>query len=152
MTKDEKLKALLGEYCSILNLSVKTLEASEKRCAVIEVKSPDISMEDSDALDAMTSKFARSADLYTQKLLTTILQIKRSTMPTFVDKMNLCEKVGIIHSALDMIKICDLRNEIAHEYWLDQIREQQEQTLKYISVLISNIEDTKSYLKSENLL
>ena len=43
--------------------------------------------------------------------------------PTFVDRMNLCEKLGVISSAADLIEIRDLRNQIAHEYLSDNLTE-----------------------------
>jgi hypothetical protein len=37
--------------------------------------------------------------------------------------MNLCEKLGVIPSAADLIEIRDLRNQIAHEYLVENLTE-----------------------------
>jgi len=66
--------------------------------------------------------------------------------------MNLGEKLGIISSAEKMIEIRDLRNEISHEYWMDQLREQQSYTLDLAPALLENINQAKSYLTQEGLI
>jgi hypothetical protein len=109
-------------------------------------------MDDSDALDALTSKFARTSDIYTQKVLNTVLKLKRVDAPTFVDKMNACEKIGLIEESAKMIQVRDLRNEISHEYWMDQLREYQVLTLEFVPILARNIEVTREYLEKEGFL
>jgi hypothetical protein len=45
-----------------------------------------------------------------------------------------------------MIAIRDLRNEIAHEYWLDQLRDQQNYTIEHIPLLFINMDETKLFM------
>ena len=150
--KTEDLKELLYQSWELLSHSTETLNQSLNRCKQIDLESVVISTEDSDALDALTSKFARCSDIFTQKVLNTVLLLKRVTAPTFVDKMNNCEKIGIISHANEMIEIRDLRNEISHEYWMDNLRKQQKFSIKIIPSLFKNIDLTKEYLINESLL
>jgi hypothetical protein len=76
-----------------------------------------------ESLDALTSKFSRVSDIFTQKVLKSLVLLTREDAPTFVDRMNLCEKLGIISSAADLIEIRDLRNQIAHEYLTENLTE-----------------------------
>jgi hypothetical protein len=146
MNKDDGLIQLLSEYWVVMLQAKATLKVSYDRCKDISLLSDDLTMEDSDALDALTSKFARTSDLYTQKFLNGLLRLKRVDAQTYVDKMNNCEKAGIILSAESMIAIRDLRNEIAHEYWLDQLRDQQNYTIEHIPLLFINMDETKLFM------
>jgi hypothetical protein len=76
-----------------------------------------------ESLDALTSKFARVSDIFTQKVLKSLVLLTREDAPTFLDRMNLCEKLGVISSSEDLIEIRDLRNQIAHEYLSENLTE-----------------------------
>ena len=92
--------------------------------------------EEEESFDALTSKFARCSDILTQRILKTVVFILREEAPTFVDRMNLCEKLGAIPSAKSLIEIRDLRNTIAHEYAVDDLLELYADTLKLCPQLI----------------
>ena len=150
--KNNELKELILVFWETLAQSLEALKKSVERCENIDFSNSDLSDEDSDALDALTSKFARSSDIYTQKLLNSILRFKRENAVTFVDKMNIAEKAKIVKSAEKMIEIRDLRNEISHEYWMDQLRDQQAYTLEITPMLFENIAYTKNFLEKEKIL
>jgi hypothetical protein len=76
-----------------------------------------------ESFDALTSKFSRVLDIFTQKVLKSFVLITREDAPTFLDRMNLCEKLGVIPSSSELIEIRDLRNLIAHEYLAENLME-----------------------------
>lgn len=76
-----------------------------------------------ESFDALTSKFSRVSDIFTQKVLKSVVLLTREDAPTFLDRMNLCEKIGVITLASDLIEIRDLRNQIAHEYTTENLAE-----------------------------
>lgn len=108
------LQSLLDLNWSLLKQALPSFERSLVKCRDFDFSSP-ISFEIEESLDALSSKFSRLSDIYTQKILKTILFLLREDAPTFLDRVNLCEKLGIIPSADEMIAIRDLRNTIAHE-------------------------------------
>jgi hypothetical protein len=54
--------------------------------------------------------------------------------------MNLCEKLGVISSATDLIDIRDLRNQIAHEYLAENLTEIYGDCLKLSEKLLLEIQ------------
>jgi hypothetical protein len=113
--KPEILQPLLRSELANLVRAAASLEKSALKCAKL-VPSPRQTFEEEERFDALTSKFARSADILTQKVLKTLVLLFREDAPTFIDRMNLCEKLGVIPSAKALVGVRDLRNMIAHEY------------------------------------
>jgi len=66
----------------------------------------------------------------------------------FIDMMNKCEKMLILRSADQMIEIRDLRNQIAHEYIPESIRDLIPEVIELTSNLIVNIEDCQLFLET----
>ncbi|MEX0678420.1 MAG: hypothetical protein WD063_15175 [Pirellulales bacterium] len=122
-----------------------SLEKSVAKCSKLE-PSPRQSFEEEESFDALTSKFARSADILTQKVLKTLVLLLREDAPTFIDRMNLCEKLGVIPSAKIMIEVRDLRNMIAHEYATDDLLELYADTLKLAPALLSAISSSEMFI------
>ncbi len=71
MTKDKEILQLLYYNWQLLCESVKTLELSVKKCKNIGIKK-EYSFEEQESFDSLTSKFARTSDIYTQKVLRSI--------------------------------------------------------------------------------
>jgi hypothetical protein len=93
-----------------------------EKCRSLNLAEPR-SFEIEESLDALTSKFARVSDIFTQKVLKSLVLLTREDAPTFLDRMNLCERLRVISSAADLIEIRDLRNQIAHEYLTENLTE-----------------------------
>jgi hypothetical protein len=75
----------------------------------------------------------------TQKVLKTTVLLLREDAPTFIDRMNLCAKLGVIPSAEEMIAVRDLRNMIAHEYATDSLIELYTDTVRLCPALLSAV-------------
>ena len=58
---------------------------------------------------------------------------------SFIDMMNLAEKIGMIESADQLIEIRDMRNQIAHEYIPEAIRDLVPEVIALQEKLINNI-------------
>jgi hypothetical protein len=108
---------------------------------------PPIFFETEESLDALSSKFSRVSDIYTQKVIKTLIFLLREDAPTFLDRMNLCEKLAIIPSAEEMIAIRDLRNIIAHEYLSENLLEIYREIIQLADNLIKSIALTDKFLR-----
>ena len=64
----------------------------------------------------------------------------------FIDMMNKGEKIQILCSADQMIEIRDLRNQIAHEYIPEAIRELVPEVVNFSGLLMKNIECCRTFL------
>ena len=85
-----------------------------------------------------------------QKVLRSIWMLLHESFVPFIDMMNKYEKLLIIKSADQMIEIRDLRNQIAHEYIPDSIRDLVPDVIELTSQLIENIEKCALFLEKRD--
>jgi hypothetical protein len=145
------LENLLNLNWSLLKQALPSFARSLVKCRDIDF-SPPISFETEESLDALSSKFSRVSDIYTQKVIKTLLFFLREDAPTFLDRMNLCEKLGIIPSAEELIAIRDLRNIIAHEYLSENLVEIYREIIQLSDNLIKSITLTDKFLSDRKFL
>ena len=151
MDKDQKNIVLLAETWQLLKISEKSLVKSKIKCSSLILKKK-YSFEDEESFDSLTSKFGRTSDLYTQKVLRTIRLLLHEPFVPFIDNMNELEKIGIIFSADEMIEIRDLRNQITHEYLPEAIKELVPDVLRLTKKLEKNIGLSEKFLSKRGWL
>ena len=145
------LENLLNLNWNLLKQALPSFERSLVKCRDIDF-SPPISFETEESLDALSSKFSRVSDIYTQKVIKTLLFLLREDAPTFLDRMNLCEKLGIIPSAEELTAIRDLRNIIAHEYLSENLLEIYRGIIQLSDNLMKSITLTDKFLSERKFL
>jgi hypothetical protein len=150
MRSETLMREELKKDLNRLDMAVKMLQYSLSQCEKIGIKA-DYSLEELDRFENLTSRFARTSDIYTQKIMKGIILILREEANTFIDRANLFEKLEI-SSAEDLKLIRDLRNEISHEYRVDDITEIFEAVIEYSDKLIEIIEKTREFVEKKNLL
>jgi len=138
------LQNLLDLNWSLLKQALPSFERSLVKCRDLDFSLP-ISFEAEESLDALSSKFSRVSDIFTQKVLKTFIFVLREDAPTFLDRMNLCEKLGIIPSAEELIAIRDLRNIIAHEYLNENLVEIYMEIIELSDTLLKAILETERF-------
>lgn len=149
MSTEAFMQEELKEAMTRLDLSVKMLEYSLARCKKIGIKT-EYALEELDRFESLTARFSRTSDIYTQKVMKGIILILREEANTFIDRANLFEKLNI-SSAEDLKLIRDLRNEISHEYKLNDITEIFEAVIEYSEKLIGLVEKSKAFLVRQGL-
>ena len=147
MTNNQLLINVLNSEWDLLQAAVKTMKLSVHKCQVIGSKE-SYTFEELESFDSLTSKFNRTSDLFTQKVLRTVWMLLHEPFAPFIDMMNNGEKMKILQSADQLIEIRDLRNQIAHEYLPDAIRELVPEVIELSANLIENIETCKVFLES----
>ena len=138
------LQNLLDLNWNVLKQALPSFERSLVKCRDLDFSLP-ISFEREESLDALSSKFSRVSDIFTQKVLKTLIFVLREDAPTFLDRMNLCEKLGIIPSAEEIIAIRDLRNIIAHEYLSENLMEIYTEIIQLSDNLLKAILQTEKF-------
>jgi hypothetical protein len=138
------LQNLLDLNWNLLKQALPSFERSLVKCRDLDFSLP-ISFETEESLDALSSKFSRVSDIFTQKVLKTLIFVLREDAPTFLDRMNLCEKLGIIPSAEEVIAIRDLRNIIAHEYLSENLVEIYMEIIELSDGLLKAILETERF-------
>ena len=148
--KKTSIEELLKKNIKLINDSLINFKLSIEKCKKIDL-SKELTFEEQESFDSLTSKFARISDIYTQKILKSICIVYRENCKTFIDRCNFAEKIGIISDVQLLFDIRDLRNEISHEYIDDLILEIYQNTLDLSDILISIIEDTNSHIVNNNI-
>lgn len=143
--RDEKLVILLQAEWQLLNASVATLQQSVDKCKAIGIKEL-YSFEEQESFDSLTSKFSRSSDLFTQKVIRTVWMLLHEGFVPFIDMMNTAEKLGAIKNANQMIGIRDMRNQIAHEYIPEVLFDLLPEIMDMVRQLIDNINCCQQFL------
>lgn len=148
--KKPSINEVLKQNIKLINDSLINFKMSIEKCKKIDL-SKELTFEEQESFDSLTSKFARISDIYTQKILKSICIVYRENCKTFIDRCNFAEKIDIISDSQLLFDIRDLRNEISHEYIDDLIIEIYQKTLELSSNLISIVDDTNSHIESSNI-
>ncbi|QIA08532.1 hypothetical protein [Draconibacterium halophilum] len=150
MTEKDKISlTLLNEELVYLDKSLYSLKLSLEKSQGIGTKK-EYSFEEMETFDSFTSKFGRTSDLYTQKVLRTIWMLLHEAFLPFIDMLNKAEKLSIIHSADSLLEIRDLRNQITHEYIPEAITDLIPEVMEKCQDLFKNIETTKNFIQQRN--
>lgn len=147
MTNDLLLINLLKSEWEVLQAAVNTLQLSVFKCQDIGIKE-SYTFEELESFDSLTSKFNRTSDIITQKVIRSVWMLLHEPFAPFIDMMNHCEKMDMLRSADQMIEIRDLRNQIAYEYLPDAIRDLVPQAIELSASLIENIRACQLFLET----
>jgi uncharacterized protein YutE (UPF0331/DUF86 family) len=139
-------RAALQEHLALVEQSADALRHSLAKCAPLEIKA-EYTLDELDHFEALSARFARGADLYTQKLLKSLFMVLGEDAVSFLDKTRLAEKLAIIDNAEDLAAIRDLRNTIAHEYAAENLNEVFRRTLALSGTLLNLIASTGRYVR-----
>ena len=148
---DQQLQELLQAEWKLLHASVETLLMSVEKCRKIGVKD-EYSFEEQESFDSLTSKFSRASDLFTQKVIRTSWLLLHESFVPFIDMMNICVKMNMLHSTDEMIGIRDMRNQIAHEYIPDALMELVPEVNQMTQQLVENINYCRIFLEGREWL
>jgi len=111
---------LLGAELDDLDKAAAYLEASLLRCADL-LGRETWSAEELERLESLSSRFARTADLLTQRVMRLVDELELQSPGTLLDRIHRVEKRGWVEHADQLRRIRELRNMIAHEYAADQL-------------------------------
>ena len=145
--KDQLIIDLLKSEWELLEAAISTLQLSIRKCETIGFKE-SYTFEELESFDSLTSKFNRTSDIFTQKVLRSVWMLLHEPFAPYIDMMNKCEKMMVLMSADQMIEIRDLRNQIAHEYIPEAIRDLVPEVSELSSQLLENIYLCRQFLKT----
>jgi len=135
---------VLRENIKNLNLSAGWISRSYEQTKGINTKSkydPD----EFDKLEVLASRYARTTDMLVNNVLRSIDTFESEDIGTIIDIMNRAEKRGIVESAELLHTIKDLRNNIVHEYQIDEIAKFFGDIVKFSPVLLEIIKKVNVY-------
>jgi len=139
-------RATLYEHLAQVEQSAVALRHSLTKCAAMGIKA-EYTLDELDHFEALSARFARASDLYTQKLLKSLFIVLGEDAVSFLDKARLAEQLAIINDAEDLAAVRDLRNTIAHEYAVANLNEVFRRTLDLAGKLLDIISSTVRYVR-----
>jgi uncharacterized protein with HEPN domain len=142
--KRKLLVAQLDENLAILDKSVIALDYSYDKCSAIGQKK-EYDLEQQESFEALTSRFARTSDILTQKVFKTLFILLQENTKTIIDAANFLEKLEVIENADDLLNIREIRNQIAHEYVESDINALFLDVLRFVPDLKKIINNIKAY-------
>jgi uncharacterized protein YutE (UPF0331/DUF86 family) len=114
MTQDEYVQNLSHDL-ELLERSLFWLQRSFDICSAFGCKEV-FSPEEFDAVETLTSRYARTSDILIQKIFRSIDKVELEERGTMIDVVNRANKRGLFESVDEIRETRDLRNKIAHEY------------------------------------
>jgi hypothetical protein len=114
MTQDEYVQNLANDL-ELLDKSLFWLRRSYGICSAFGTKET-YSPEEFDAIETLTSRYARTSDILIQKVFRSIDKVELEERGSMLDVINRADKRALFESVDEIREIRDLRNKIAHEY------------------------------------
>jgi len=145
------LPELLSKELKLLEDSTEILKYSYANCQKIGIQK-DYVIEDMDQFEAFTSRFARMSDMLIQKVFRLLDKIELDDEGTIRDRINRAEKKGLIESADIFIQIRIVRNDIAHEYHIETLKDIYKKVLELTPYLLDCTEKISAYCKKCNYI
>ena len=118
--------------------------ASHAQCSQIDLGA-SLSDPEFDAFETLTSRFARVSDMVLQKVFRSIDRLELEDGGTLLDVLNRAEKRGLVASADQFRELRELRNEITHEYALDDLRTLFASVIEHTPILFAILDHTRAY-------
>lgn len=134
----------LARDLEMLAKSLRWLRRSYAICTGIGVK-PAYDEEESDAIETLTSRYARTSDIIINKVFRSIDKVEFEEGGTMIDVINRAHKRGLFDSVEEIRTIKDLRNKIAHEYAREDVEAVYAQVLSFTPQIFALAEKVVAY-------
>ncbi len=143
--KELNATELLKKNWNLLLRSLETLKISVEKAESMGKKA-EYSFEEMETFDSLTSKFSRTSDIFTQKIIRSAWILLHEDPMPLIDVLNKAEKIELVSSADKLLEIRDLRNQIAHEYLPEAIPELVPDVMELSSELEDNIQRARQFM------
>lgn len=147
--KRQRYRTLIDEAFISLDKSLTALSHSHLKCTKINNPSGVYSLDEQESFEALASRFARSSDILTQKVLKTLYILMQEDIKTVIDGANFLEKLEIIDNADDLLNIRAVRNQIAHDYIQDDLHGFYQEIIDFIPMLNQIAEAVKMFYRAK---
>ncbi len=140
------LLLILDNELKLLQNAADILTYSNDTCKKIGIKET-YNYDELDKYESFTGRFSRLSDFLIQKIFRAIDELDLETPGTIRDRLNNAEKKGLIDSADTFAEIRILRNQIAHEYILEELQEMFKKVLEYTPLLLDCTKRVMAYCR-----
>ena len=142
----DQMQLLLVHELKVLEDARGVLKYSFDKCSAIGIKET-YEPEELESFESYTGRFARLSDILIQKIFRLVDELDLDAQGTIRDRINRAEKKELIASSDAFIEIRMVRNDIAHEYLPEAIRDIFGKVLILTPNLLDGVERTIAYCK-----
>jgi hypothetical protein len=111
-----------------------------------------LSDDERETLESLTSRYGRALDFLTQRLLRTIDKIELTDEGSVLDRVNRFKKRGVLRDEIDYGLLKDLRNRIVHEYIIDESDSVVKEVLTNSHLIVEMFEKAVDYCSKKRLI
>lgn len=141
-----QMQLLLAQELAVLDNAKEVLVYSFNKCSAIGIKET-YEPEELESFESFTGRFARLSDILIQKIFRLVDELDLDSQGTIRDRINRAEKKELIASSDVFVEIRMVRNDIAHEYLPEAIRDIFGKVLVLTPHLLDGVERTMLYCK-----
>lgn len=123
MTHHDKVLLLAEERESLRSAATHLQFSMARSRELIPRVRKEISPDELERLESLTSRFARLSDLLIQRVMRLVDDVELAPSGSVLDRIYRAEKRGWVTRADVLMRIRELRNLIAHEYAADKLGE-----------------------------
>lgn len=138
----------LNQCVSQLNDACRWLQRSYEKCKHFNL-SQTLSDDQYDDLENLSSRFARVTDILLNKVYRALDAAELMESGSLIDTVNRAVKRGVLESAEIARTVKDIRNEIVHEYTVEDLKQLQEEVIAYTKVLLQLAASVNDYVSAE---
>jgi hypothetical protein len=142
----DQMQKLLENELKVLVDAREVLRYSFNKCSAIGIKE-SYEPEELESFESFTGRFARLSDILIQKIFRLVDELDLDTQGTIRDRINRAEKKELIVSSDVFVEIRMIRNDIAHEYLPEAIRDIFGKVLLLTPHLFDGVDRTIQYCK-----
>ena len=146
---NSKPETILAENVKALQHSVAWVQRSFDICSKTGERR-NLTPEEMDAYESLTARFARTADLLFNKVFRSLHYVQEGENRTWLDVLMYMEKTGVLNSREEARLLKELRNDIVHEYALNDVielfKEVYQQTPLLLTMVASAIAEAERVL------
>jgi uncharacterized protein YutE (UPF0331/DUF86 family) len=143
---------ILIQNLESLGKSVFWLKRSLTKAQEIDLKQPELTEDQFDTMENLTSRYARTVDMIIGRVFRSIDAVELEDSGTLIDVVNRAEKRGIIISALKIRELKDLRNEIVHEYETEDLQKTFARTMQFLPEVLQIADNTWAYCRKRGYI
>jgi hypothetical protein len=130
----DPLPILMSNLDDLVRMSA-WLDESYNRCRSVEPREVHSPLH-AEAVEAFTSRFARTIDLLANKVLRALDLVELEPSGSLLDVLNRAEARGLVDSSERLRQMKNLRNTIAHDYVGEQLPETFAACLEFVPELL----------------
>lgn len=144
--KFEERRRIFCENLRIFNKSIFWLKRSLERIKNVK-KLEDLTEEESEIIEALTNRYSRSVDILINKVLRSLDYLELEEDIRRLDIVIKAEKRGFVEDYNILIEMKDLRNELAHEYIEENLKDRLEELVEKSRILVKIGDKINNYVQ-----